>query len=288
MTALSRRGVLKSLPLAAGAVVAAGAAGPPAVARQAADPPFPEPETRSSSPATGRLTTELTVRFTDLDIPGVGRVTTRTYEGTVPGPTLRVHPGDSLEITQINALPANGGAKHQEMNVPHHFNSFNLHAHGMHVDPAGESDNVFRVFEPAAAPGATTTHRSRIDVPAGHPAGTFWYHPHHHGSTATQVLGGMAGVLIVDGDVDEVPEIAAAREVVVCISELKVSGGRVPDLTSQRRLRRHRLDVPGQRREEPRADHRPGRDPALADRQRRGAHGALPEPGRAGDAPDRL
>ncbi|MCQ9184942.1 multicopper oxidase domain-containing protein [Streptomyces sp. IBSBF 2953] len=232
MTALSRRGVLKSLPLAAGAVVAVGAAGPPAAARQAADPPFPEPETRSSSPATGRLRTELTVRFTDLDIPGVGRVSTRTYEGTVPGPTLRVHPGDSLEITQINALPANGGGAHPAMNVPHHFNSFNLHAHGMHVDPAGEADNVFRAFEPATAPGATTTHRSRIDVPAGHPAGTFWYHPHHHGSTATQVLGGMAGVLIVDGDVDEVPEIAAAREVVVCISELKVSGGRVPDLTS--------------------------------------------------------
>ncbi|MDQ0761619.1 multicopper oxidase family protein [Streptomyces canus] len=232
MTALSRRGVLKSLPLAAGAVVAAGAAGPPAAARQSTDPAFPAPETRSSSPGTGRLETELTVRLTELDVPGVGRVSTRTYEGTVPGPTLRVHPGDSLEITQINALPANGDAAHQAMNVPHHFNSFNLHTHGMHVDPTGEADNVFRVFGPAGAPGAVGTHRSRIDVPADHPAGTFWYHPHLHGSAATQVLGGMAGVLVVDGDVDAVPEIAAAREVVVCISELKVSGGRVPDLTS--------------------------------------------------------
>ncbi|GGR91374.1 hypothetical protein GCM10010269_33120 [Streptomyces humidus] len=233
MTALSRRGVLKSLPLAAGAVVAAGAASPPAAARQAADPLFPEPETRSSSPDTGRLRTQLTVRFTDLEIPDVGRVSTRTYEGTVPGPTLRVHPGDSLEITHVNALPANGDAAHRDMNVPHHFNSFNLHTHGMHVDPTGESDNVFRAFEPAAAPGDVTTHRSRVDVPADHPAGTFWYHPHLHGSTATQLLGGMAGVLVVEGDVDEVPEIAAAREVVLCISELKVSGGRVPDLTSQ-------------------------------------------------------
>ncbi|MCQ9132939.1 multicopper oxidase family protein [Streptomyces hilarionis] len=232
MTALSRRGVLKSLPLAAGAVVAAGAASPPAAARQAADPPFPEPETRSSSPDTGRLTTRLTVRFTDLDVPGVGRVSTRTYEGTVPGPTLRVHPGDSLDITQVNALPANGDATHEEMNLPHHFNSFNLHTHGMHVDPTGEADNVFRVFEPAAVRGTAAGYRTRVDVPVNHPAGTYWYHPHHHGSTATQVLGGMAGVLVVEGDVDEVPEIAAAREVVVCVSELKVSGGRVPDLTS--------------------------------------------------------
>ncbi|MEU5121548.1 multicopper oxidase family protein [Streptomyces asoensis] len=232
MTALSRRGVLKSLPLAAGAVLSAGAAGPPAVARQAADPAFPEPQTRSSSPATGRLETELTVRFTELDVPGIGTVKARTYEGTVPGPTLRVHPGDSLDITQINALPPDGGAEHHDMNVPHLFNTFNLHTHGLHVDPTGEADNVFRAFEPAATAGATTTYRSRVDVPAGHPAGTFWYHPHHHGSTATQLLSGLAGVLVVEGDVDEVPEIAAAREVVVCISELKLSGGRVPDLTS--------------------------------------------------------
>ncbi|MFD9390349.1 multicopper oxidase family protein [Streptomyces sp. NPDC060000] len=236
MTALSRRGVLKSLPFAAGAVVTTGAAGPPAMARTTdTRPSFPQPETRSASPDTGRLETELTVRFTELDIAGVGRVSTRTYEGTVPGPTLRVHPGDSLKITQVNALPPNAEATqatHQDMNVPHHFNTFNLHTHGLHVDPSGEGDNVFRAFEPAARPGSTTTHRSIVDVPADHPAGTFWYHPHLHGSTATQLLSGMAGVLVVEGDVDEVPEIAAAKEVVVCVSELKLSGGRVPDLTS--------------------------------------------------------
>ena len=42
----------------------------------------------------------------------------------------------------------------------------------------------------------------------------------------------MAGVIVVEGDVDHVPEIAAARDVVVCINELKPAGGRVPDLTS--------------------------------------------------------
>jgi len=32
--------------------------------------------------------------------------------------------------------------------------------------------------------------------PTTHPAGTFWYHPHNHGSSAIQVGSGMAGVLL--------------------------------------------------------------------------------------------
>lgn len=235
MTALSRRGVLKSLPIAAGALAADRGTNALAAARRtagAAGASFPQPETRATPPGGERLVTGLTVRLTEQEVPGVGSVLTRTYEGTLPGPTLRVRAGNTLELTQVNALPPNDGAAHQDMNVPHHFNTFNLHTHGMHVAPSGEADNVFRAFEPAATPGAVTSYRSTLDVPANHPAGTFWYHPHHHGSTATQLLNGMGGVLIVEGDVDEVPEIAAARDVVVCINELKVTGGRVPDLTS--------------------------------------------------------
>ena len=33
-----------------------------------------------------------------------------------------------------------------------------------------------------------------------HPAGTFWYHTHRHGSTALQVSSGMAGALIIRGN----------------------------------------------------------------------------------------
>ncbi|MEE8148085.1 MAG: multicopper oxidase domain-containing protein, partial [Longimicrobiales bacterium] len=36
-----------------------------------------------------------------------------------------------------------------------------------------------------------------------HPPGTHWYHPHAHGATHDQVASGMAGFLIVEGDVDE-------------------------------------------------------------------------------------
>jgi FtsP/CotA-like multicopper oxidase with cupredoxin domain len=36
-----------------------------------------------------------------------------------------------------------------------------------------------------------------------HPPGTHWYHPHSHGSTQNQVASGMAGFLIIEGDVDD-------------------------------------------------------------------------------------
>src|SRR5690242_4353575 len=124
MTSLDRRGVLKGLTVAAaGATVTGAVTGSPAAAAphaaaagQAAAVPFPQPAMRRTSPSTGRLTTRLTVRFTELKIPGVGKVLTRTYEGSVPGPTLRVRPGDSLEITQVNALPPNTGPHEDDAN----------------------------------------------------------------------------------------------------------------------------------------------------------------------------
>ncbi len=39
--------------------------------------------------------------------------------------------------------------------------------------------------------------------PQPHPAGTFWYHPHAHGATHNQVASGMAGFLLVEGDIEE-------------------------------------------------------------------------------------
>jgi FtsP/CotA-like multicopper oxidase with cupredoxin domain len=41
------------------------------------------------------------------------------------------------------------------------------------------------------------------DAGQPHPPGTFWYHPHSHGATHDQVASGMAGFLIVEGDVDD-------------------------------------------------------------------------------------
>ncbi|MEU8524945.1 MULTISPECIES: multicopper oxidase family protein [Streptomyces] len=231
--------MLKALP--AGLVAAPGGA---LVGRHAtASPaPFPQPVVAASRPVLGwgppMVDQTLDVRFTDVSVPGLGSVTTRTYNGTIPGPTLRVRAGHTLRLTHINGLPPNPphtGESHE----PHHANSFNLHTHGMHVSPSGNADNVLREFAPrtadeAAAGAAEPTYVTTVDVPADHPAGTYWYHPHLHGSTAEQIVGGMAGVIVVEGDVDDVPQIRAAADVVVCISELKIKDGRVPAFTSGR------------------------------------------------------
>ncbi|WP_159401211.1 multicopper oxidase family protein [Streptomyces sp. NRRL B-24484] len=235
---VSRRAVLRAVPAAAlasgpgGVLAGRGAAAPPA--------PFPQPAVPVTRPVHGSaaqvLEQTLDVRFTEVFVPGHGRITTRTYNGTIPGPTLRVRGGDTLHLTHINGLPPDpphsGGH-----NTPHRPNSFNLHTHGMHVSPSGHADNVLREFAPrtaeeAAAGGPEPRYTSTVHVPADHPAGTYWYHPHLHGSTAEQVVGGMAGVIVVEGDVDDVPEIRAAADVVVCINELKLKDGRVPAFTS--------------------------------------------------------
>ncbi|MFD0070941.1 multicopper oxidase family protein [Streptomyces sp. NPDC127166] len=235
---ISRRSLLKAIPVAGLAAAPGGIlAGQPAAAATA---PFPQPAVSAARPVPGFASPvveeTLDVRFTDVSVPGYGRITTRTYNGTIPGPTLRVRAGQTLRLTHVNGLPPNpphtGGH-----NTPHHPNSFNLHTHGMHVSPSGCADNVLREFAPrtadeVAAGAAEPRYVSTVHVPADHPAGTYWYHPHLHGSIAEQIVGGMAGVIVVEGDVDEVPEIRAAADLVVCVDELKVKDGRVPAFTS--------------------------------------------------------
>ena len=53
-------------------------------------------------------------------------------------------------------------------------------------------------------------------MPSTHPTGTFWYHPHKHGSVGYQLASGMAGAIIVEGapaganDLESIPAVAAA------------------------------------------------------------------------------
>ena len=132
---------------------------------------------------------------------GVGLAGRRTralgYNGTSPGPTLRVAPGDVLRVTLANHLD----------------HTTNLHTHGLHVSPEGNSDNVFRVVEPGQSA------RYEYAVPADHPTGTFWYHPHRHGTVADQMFGGLFGALVVGTPDDQEP----ARERVLVVSDITLT-----------------------------------------------------------------
>ena len=79
------------------------------------------------------------------------------------------------------------------VNMPHCFNGTNLHTHGLWINPSGNSDNVLISVNPGV------DFQYEYNIPPDHPAGTFWYHSHRHGSTALQVSSGMVGALIVRG-----------------------------------------------------------------------------------------
>jgi len=149
----------------------------------------------------GLLKTELSVRYARNQIGGLS-VFTRTFEGRIPGPTLRLRPGDTLQLRLLNQLPPETEEAPMDINMPHHFNVTNLHTHGFHVSPKCSadgtvcSDNVLIEIEPGESQFYEYT------LPRNHPDGTYWYHPHRHGSAAIQVMDGMAGAIIIEGDTD--------------------------------------------------------------------------------------
>jgi FtsP/CotA-like multicopper oxidase with cupredoxin domain len=111
-------------------------------------------------------------------------------------PTIEMKPGQTVRITLRNELgdDVEKDKCTNHSNVPNCFNGTNLHAHGLWVSPSGNSDNVLLEIKPR------TQFQYEYNVPVDHPAGTYWYHPHLHGSTAVQVASGMAGALIIRGD----------------------------------------------------------------------------------------
>ncbi|MCU4629988.1 multicopper oxidase domain-containing protein [Acinetobacter variabilis] len=120
-----------------------------------------------------------------------------SVEDLLVGPQIRVKQGETLKINLNNQLPPEQKAtcpdKVDNVNDPHCFNTTNLHTHGFWVSPQGNSDNVFLKFKPQEK------FDYQYKMEPNHPAGTYWYHAHLHGSTAIQVSSGMAGPLIVEG-----------------------------------------------------------------------------------------
>jgi FtsP/CotA-like multicopper oxidase with cupredoxin domain len=119
------------------------------------------------------------------------------YNGQVPGPVIEARAGDEVAVAFRNGLPE----------------VTNLHFHGLHVPSTGNADNVMLRIPP----GESMEYRFRI--PDDHPSGTFWYHPHVHGSAARQVAQGLAGAFIVRNDKDTPPEVGRAPESVLVLQD---------------------------------------------------------------------
>lgn len=94
------------------------------------------------------------------------------------GPTIRARRGEKVILNVRNDL--------KEVTT--------MHWHGMHV-PAVMDGTPHQKIEPSR----TWTAEFEITQEAG----TMWYHPHTHGSTATQVYQGIAGLFILDDENSE-------------------------------------------------------------------------------------
>ena len=108
--------------------------------------PFPQPQLRQSSSGILRTTLQAHIgdsKLVDQNTGATSIVHTPTFEGTIPGPTLVVNPGDTLSINLVNDLPPNPPLNQQRAGAfPHDFNTINLHTHGLEVSPGGISDNM--------------------------------------------------------------------------------------------------------------------------------------------------
>jgi FtsP/CotA-like multicopper oxidase with cupredoxin domain len=124
-------------------------------------------------------------------------------------PNLRVHPGDLVILHLVNKLTDKGHGSGGSMPAHAHAQSAtnpctsgmmsplstNLHFHGLTIPPVCHQDDVMKTsIQPGDAP-----FEYRFKVPENEPPGLYWYHPHIHGFSKEQLLGGASGALIVEG-----------------------------------------------------------------------------------------
>jgi FtsP/CotA-like multicopper oxidase with cupredoxin domain len=140
-------------------------------------------------------------------------------------PTLRVHAGDELIFNLANELPE------EKLAAPAHIHpgdcaggamtpaATNLHFHGLALPPTCHQDETLRTL---IRPSASFEYR--LKIPAAGSPGLYWYHPHPHGFTEPQVLGGASGALIIEGIERVKPEVAGLPERILVLRDQSVPG----------------------------------------------------------------
>ena len=115
------------------------------------------------------------------------------YDGTVPGPELRLRQGEPVRITVVNNLGEDT----------------TVHWHGIRLPNA--MDGVPGLTQKPIRPGESFVYEF---TPPD--AGTFWYHP--HANTLQQLGRGLAGTLIVE----EAEPVAVDRDLVWFIEDWRL------------------------------------------------------------------
>ena len=181
--------------------------------------PFVEPTALRST--RGELRVSLQASEGPVRIGGRA-ATALSYNGGLPGPTLHLQSGDRLRLRLTNRLRT----------------PTNLHVHGLHVSPEGHGDNVLVAVQPG------TSFDYDYQLPGNHPPGVYWYHPHHHGTVADQVFGGLYGAIIVADPQPDLHAVPSRLERVLVISDISLtSDGSVRNASTMDRMRGREGDL---------------------------------------------
>jgi L-ascorbate oxidase len=220
-------------PVVLGAILAAALAPRPSVAAAIVDPPVfasqagtldlvmvagPVPTAMTPSVTTTAWVYEVCQRLAPRQ-----NACPRGSAHPFGGVHLQLSAGDTLKIRLVNKLPPTTDAKHVADNPALIGNPTNLHTHGLIVEPHRAEgpndpygDYVFlELLNPAnpTAPAATSSLQAAhnhpdmdvatgavdyaIQIPANHPSGLYWFHPHMHGVALNQVTAGLSGIITI-------------------------------------------------------------------------------------------
>ncbi|MFB6875868.1 multicopper oxidase family protein [Streptomyces sp. NPDC056323] len=126
-----------------------------------------------------------------------------TYNGAYMPPTLRVRPGDRIDLTMTNRIDEDT----------------NVHTHGLHVSPRAPADDIFIAIK------YNQSYHYAYQLQHNQPTGTYWYHSHADMKSAAQVAGGESGVLIVDGLRHYLPpSLRGITEHTIALKDFQVQG----------------------------------------------------------------
>ena len=136
----------------------------------------------------------LEARVATVEIAPGQRVEAWTYNGTIPGPLIRVRSGNRLIVHFSNKLPEPS----------------TVHWHGLRIPI--QMDGVPGYSQPEVKPGESFTYD--FIVPD---AGLFWYHPHV--MSAAQVGFGLYGALLAEDPADPV---GISDQLVIVLSDIAI------------------------------------------------------------------
>lgn len=150
------------------------------------------PEAEDINPDPRIVEINITAKFATVEVAPGKRVNAWTYNGGLPGPSIRANVGDRLIVNFKN-----------ELDQP-----TTIHWHGVRVPI--EMDGVPGISQPDVQPGESSVYDFVL-----RDASLYWYHPHV--ASAAQVGFGLYGALLVE---DPAEAITVDDELTIVLSDV--------------------------------------------------------------------